>query len=89
MAEVVSKEALVKRLKRIEGQIRGLQKMIDEERTCDDVMMQLSAVVSALSRVSELVAKNYAHRCLFEVNETGNMEAIDNLIESIIKFKGV
>lgn len=89
MGEVVSKEALLRRLKRIEGQIRGLQKMIEDERTCNDLMMQLSAVVSALSKVSELVAKNYAHKCMVEVDETGDMAPIDNLIESIIKFRGI
>ena len=48
--EEISKEDLVKRLKRIEGQVRGLQRMIEEERDCGDILIQVSAVVSALLR---------------------------------------
>ncbi|HHF08591.1 MAG: hypothetical protein DRP32_08170 [Thermotogae bacterium] len=85
--EEISKEDLVKRLKRIEGQVRGLQRMIEEERDCGDILIQVSAVVSALSKVSELTAKSYAHKCIVEMNEKGDTSELDALIESIIKLR--
>ncbi|AKI97622.1 metal-sensitive transcriptional regulator [Kosmotoga pacifica] len=85
--EEISKEDLIKRLKRIEGQVRGLQRMIEEERDCSDILIQVSAVVSALSKVSELTAKSYAHKCILEMNEKGDVSELDALIESIIKLR--
>jgi len=88
VSEQVDKKSLVNRLKRIEGQVRGLQQMIEQERSCQEVMTQVSAVVSALHRVSELVARRYAHRCIAEVAESGKTDAIDTLIENIMKLGG-
>jgi len=86
--EQIEKKAVINRLKRIEGQVRGLQQMIEQERSCEEVMTQVSAVVSALQRVSELVARRYAYRCISEVTESGKTDAIDALIENIIKLGG-
>jgi DNA-binding FrmR family transcriptional regulator len=52
------------RLKKIEGQIKGIQKMIDQERDCVEVMTQLAAVKAALESVAGLVLKNYTTICL-------------------------
>jgi DNA-binding FrmR family transcriptional regulator len=59
---------IVSRLRKIEGQIRGLQNMVEQERDCVDVMMQLAAVKSALESVAGLVLRNYTSICL---NESG------------------
>ena len=59
----VTREAIVKRLKRIEGQIRGLQKMVDGERDCEDIVTQLAAVRSAIDNVGALVLNNYINIC--------------------------
>lgn len=59
----VSRDAIVKRLKRIEGQIRGLQKMVDGERDCEDIVTQLAAVRSAIDNVGALVLNNYINIC--------------------------
>ena len=60
----VPREEIVVRLKKIEGQTRGIQKMVMDERQCSDIMMQLGAVKSALESVAALVLKNYAAICL-------------------------
>jgi len=59
----VSREAIVKRLKRIEGQIRGLQKMVGDERDCESIVTQLAAVRSAIDSVGALVLNNYIKIC--------------------------
>lgn len=56
--EKVPQELLIRRLKRIEGQVRGIQKMIDEGRDCESVITQLAAVRSAIEGVGTLVIRN-------------------------------
>lgn len=58
------KDILVKRLKRLEGQLRGIQKMIDADRNCVDIIMQLAAVRSGVEGVGAIVLKNCMNSCL-------------------------
>jgi DNA-binding FrmR family transcriptional regulator len=62
----VPRDQLVKRLKRLEGQIRGIEKMISEERDCVSIMMQLAAVRSGVEGVGALVLNNCMKLCLCE-----------------------
>ncbi|MFC1942438.1 metal-sensitive transcriptional regulator [Chloroflexota bacterium] len=65
MAELpVPRTEIISRLKKIEGQTRGIQKMVGDERQCADIMMQLAAVKSALESVAAMVLKNYTSICL-------------------------
>ena len=70
----VPREEIIVRLKKIEGQTRGIQKMVSDERQCSDIMMQLGAVKSALESVAGLVLRNYTAICLKEQDpaEVGN-----------------
>jgi len=62
-----TKTILIKRLRRIEGQIRGVQGMLEEERDCREIMQQLSAVSSAVKSTSRSFFKDYASLCLAEM----------------------
>jgi len=73
--EVISKDVLINRLKRIEGQVRGLQKMIDYGRDCESVLTQLAAVRSAIESVGALVLNNYMKFCF----AGGNKEQAANI----------
>ena len=80
----VSREAVFKRLKRIEGQIRGLQKMVTEERECESIVTQLAAVRSAIDSVGALVLNNYIKICAPKESE------IDPTVyESMVRVVGV
>ena len=68
--EAISQEVLLNRLKRIEGQVRGLQKMIESGRDCESIIIQLSAVRSAIEGVGALVLNNYMTLCFREGTET-------------------
>jgi len=81
-----NKKPIITRLKRIEGQVRGLQKMVEEDRECRDILMQLSAVSSAIRKVTELIAKNYAHKCIVELEQDDGKESFESLIELLLKF---
>ena len=80
--EVVSKETLLKRLKRAEGQIRGIQKMIENGRECESIITQLAAVRSAIEGVAGLILKNYTKIC-FEGETAPECINIESLARAI------
>jgi CsoR family transcriptional regulator, copper-sensing transcriptional repressor len=63
-----AKDKLIQRLRRIEGQVRGVQNMLDEERDCRDIMQQLSAIHSAVQGASRTFLQEYAAACLVEMD---------------------
>jgi DNA-binding FrmR family transcriptional regulator len=83
------KSSNLKRLRRIEGQIRGLQKMIDEDRYCPDIMVQISAVQEALRTVGRALMRNHLKHCTTHAVAHGGPEqteaVFDELIELIYK----
>jgi DNA-binding FrmR family transcriptional regulator len=79
-----TREAIVKRLKRIEGQIRGLQKMVVDERDCEDIVIQMAAVRSAIDNVGALVLNNYIQIC----TPHGDDEETE-VYESLVRVVGV
>ena len=64
--ETISQEVLLRRLRRIEGQIRGIQKMIENGRDCESLITQLTAVRSAIEGVGALMLNNYMKLCFRE-----------------------
>ncbi len=82
-----TKQQLIKRLRRIEGQTRGVQAMLEEERDCREIMQQLSAVSSAIKSTSRIFFQDYAGQCLTEMGEENqpNPELLDELISLLDK----
>jgi CsoR family transcriptional regulator, copper-sensing transcriptional repressor len=77
-----SKDALQKRLRRVEGQVRGLQRMVDEDRYCIDILEQVSAATKALQAVAlELLDGHLAH-CVSDAVRRGGDEATEKLNEA-------
>jgi CsoR family transcriptional regulator, copper-sensing transcriptional repressor len=82
------KQANLTRLRRIEGQVRGLQRMVDEERYCADILTQLSSVQEALRAVSRELMRNHLKYCATSAIRAGNDEAeamYDELIDLMHK----
>ena len=75
------KELLGNRLKRIEGQVRGVQRMVGEEAYCVDVLTQIASVVSALEKVGTILLKDHVEHCVRESIEKG--EGADEKIEEL------
>ena len=80
------KKALVKRLKLAEGQIRGIQKMIEEDAYCPDILIQVSAVTSALNSFNKELLACHIRSCVSEDIKNGNNEAIDDFVKTIQKL---
>ncbi len=81
--DVETKKKLVNRLKRIDGQISGVIKMIEEDQYCDDILTQISAVRSALGSVAELLFKAHLNSCILEQIRSGSEEIMDELQATI------
>lgn len=69
-----SKENLINRLKRVEGQIRGVVEMLQDERDCREIMQQLAAAHSALQSTSRLFFREYAAACMNEIGQETSHE---------------
>jgi CsoR family transcriptional regulator, copper-sensing transcriptional repressor len=77
---------LVRRLKRIEGQTRGVQKMVEEGRDCADILHQLSAINEAVRSASVMLAEQYAHECLGVASKhPKSKQAIAAMIDAIAR----
>jgi DNA-binding FrmR family transcriptional regulator len=82
---------VIRRLKRIEGQVRGVQRMIEEERACGEVLAQLSAINEAVRSVSARFAEDYAVECLAaDASKTSNRtsksrETAAALVEALMR----
>ena len=77
---------LMNRLKRIEGQVRGLQRMLEEDAYCPDVLTQASAVNSAINSFCRVLLTNHLRTCVAEDIRAGHNEAVDELAETLQKL---
>jgi DNA-binding FrmR family transcriptional regulator len=74
------------RLSRIEGQIRGVGKMLESQRLCREVLQQLASIQAALRGVTKTVLRNYLERCATDAIRSGDTAVYDDLMEAIYKF---
>lgn len=79
------KDRNVKRLRRIEGQVRGLQKMVDDDRYCADIMTQISSVQEALRSVSRELMRNHLKHCAASAIQAGDAEA-DAMYDELVNL---
>lgn len=79
-------EKMIKRLNKIEGQVRGVKKMVEEDRYCVDILTQVSAITAALNSFNKVLLQNHIHTCVVEDIKNGDEEVIDELCEIIQKM---
>jgi DNA-binding FrmR family transcriptional regulator len=84
------KEALIKRLHRIEGQVRGLERMVEEDRYCIDVLTQISAVTTALESLALRILDDHVEHCVADALASGDQAAAQEksreLLEAVQRF---
>lgn len=81
------KEKVINRLKRIEGQVRGIQKMVEEDRYCMDILVQMSAIQSALKNVGFAVTERHINHCVSDAIKQGEgKETIEELMSVMKQF---
>lgn len=80
------KKLLNNRLNRIEGQIRGVRKMISEDSYCNDVLIQLSAIENSVKSLSNQILENHLYTCIARDMENGKVDTIDEIISLFKRF---
>ncbi|MFC4404143.1 metal-sensing transcriptional repressor [Gracilibacillus xinjiangensis] len=81
------KQAVINRLKRIEGQVRGIQKMVEEDRYCMDILVQISAIQAALKKVGYSVTERHMKHCVSDAILSGDGDdAIRELLQVMKQF---
>ena len=79
---IAEKQAHLNRLKRIEGQVRGIQRMVDEETYCIDILTQVSAVTKALETVALSLLDEHLRHCVSDAVRVGGTEADEKITEA-------
>jgi DNA-binding FrmR family transcriptional regulator len=85
-----SKDAMVKRLHRIEGQVRGIERMVEEERYCIDILTQIGAVTTALESLAQRLLEDHANHCVAGALAAGDREQAETktreLLDAVQRF---
>ena|SRR5699024_8922025 len=81
------KQSVINRLKRVEGQVRGIQRMVEEDRYCVDILVQISAINAALKKVGFSITERHMKHCINHAIKDGEGEqAIEELLEVMKQF---
>lgn len=85
-----AKDTLKVRLRRIEGQVRGVQKMVDDNRDCQEILQQLAAIRAAVQNASDVFLRTYAKECLTRADQSASPERealIDDVMKIIVRIR--
>ena len=81
------KKTINTRLNRIDGQIHGIKKMVKEDRYCDDILIQLSAVNKSIKSLANYILENHMYNCILSDIEKGNVEIVDEVVTLFRRFQ--
>ncbi|MGB7604195.1 MAG: metal-sensitive transcriptional regulator [Lutisporaceae bacterium] len=89
--DIIDKDEILTRLKKIEGQVKGIARMVDEEKCCTEVMVQISAIRAAINKVGGMMIEKYVAECMKQglkasIDKGEIDENVDSVIETIIKY---
>ncbi|HHW68712.1 MAG TPA: metal-sensing transcriptional repressor [Tenericutes bacterium] len=80
------KKDIIIRLNKIEGQIRGVKQMINDDRYCDDILIQMVAIKKSIKSLGNNILKNHMHTCVVDEINKGNNDIIDEVMKLIGRF---
>jgi len=88
MPDDVYRSDMLSRLKTIKGHITGIEKMIEEKKQCQDILLQIAAVRASVNKVGLLLMEEYAKDCFLssEEKENLNMESVEKVIKTIVNY---
>lgn len=86
-AKYNDKDNIINRLRRIEGQVKGIQKMVDEEKCCSDILIQIAAARAALNKVGGIILQDHMKDCLKDsLKDDIDENVLDELIQIILSY---
>ena len=80
------KRTIINRLNRIKGQINGIEKMVNNDSECNDILIQAVAVEKSIKSMANLILENHLYKCVAQDLENGNLEVVDELISLFKRF---
>lgn len=86
--QLTEKDEILARLRRVEGQIRGIQRMIVEDRDCEAIVTQLMAARAALDRASMVIVTHHMQQCLADPSGRPSQKQLERIIEFFVRFAG-
>ncbi len=90
MKQCMDVDAVAKRLKRIEGQVRGIIKMIEEDKSCEDILIQIGSAKAALHKTGQVVLEGHLHHCVLDgIREGKEEETVKKLSSAIEQFSRI
>ncbi|MFP4511096.1 MAG: metal-sensitive transcriptional regulator [Spirochaetaceae bacterium] len=78
------KRALSDRLKRIEGQVRGIHKMVQEDRYCMDILAQTRSIMAAMRKVEDQIMENHLHTCVREAMVSSDEQEVNSKVDEVM-----
>jgi len=90
MKQCMDVEAVTNRLKRIEGQVRGIIRMIEDNKSCEDILIQIGSVKAALHKTGQVVLEGHLHHCVLDgIRDGKEDETIKKLSSAIEQFSRI
>ena len=86
MERYLNDTATINRLKRIEGQVRGLIKMINKEKDCEEIMIQIISVQASLRKAGQVILEKHLHRCVLDGIRNGKEDETIKKVYSAVKY---
>lgn len=81
------KDSVMNRLRRIEGQVKGIQKMVDQGKCCGDILIQIAAARAALNKVGGIILEDHMKDCIKDsLKDDADENALDELVQIIVKY---
>lgn len=84
---IQEKRALESRINRIIGQLNGIKRMIENDRYCDDVLIQLSAIDKSVKSLANVILDEHMHTCLIKNVQAGNLDVVDEIVDLFKRFQ--
>ena len=81
------KKLLTKRLNIIEGQVKGVKQMVDDDRYCEDILIQLSAIKKAIESLENTILSSHVENCVAYEIQSGNLDVIEEVMELFKKIR--
>ena len=90
MKECMDVAAVIRRLRRIEGQVKGLVKMVESDKPCEDILVQIGAAKAALHKTGQVILEGHMHHCVLDGIRNGQEdEVLDKLASAIEQFSRI
>lgn len=90
MRDCMNVDAVTKRLRRIEGQIRGIIKMVEDDKPCEDILVQIGAAKAALHKTGQTILEGHLHHCVLDAVKAGDEEkSLKKLSSAIEQFSRI